>query len=109
MTGSTPSPSYPLPWLPRGHKSSAGITAVLSTFAYVEYLEYGNPHTSAASSTLLLTLGAKTMPLQVYYYLYQGNWFDTAVAATLMTVPVLVLSAFLQRYLRETSLAGVMR
>jgi trehalose transport system permease protein len=73
-------------------------------------LEYGNPHTSAASSTaLLLTLGAKTMPLQVYYYLYQGNWFDTAVAATLMTVPVLALSAFLQRYLRETSLAGVMR
>ena len=56
-----------------------------------------------------LTLGAKTMPLQVYYYLYQGNWFDTAVAATLRTVPVLLLSAFLQRYLRETSLAGVMR
>jgi hypothetical protein len=56
-----------------------------------------------------LTLGAKTMPLQVYYYLYQGNWFDTAVAATLMTVPVLTLSAFLQRYLRETNLAGVMR
>src|SRR5215510_1341366 len=56
-----------------------------------------------------LTLGAKTMPLQVYYYLYQGNWFDTAVAATLMTLPVLVLSAFLQRSLRETSLAGVMR
>ena len=56
-----------------------------------------------------LTLGAKTMPLQVYYYLYQGNWFDTAVAATLMTIPVLILSAFLQSYLRETSLAGVMR
>jgi ABC-type glycerol-3-phosphate transport system permease component len=31
------------------------------------------------------------------------------VAATLMTLPVLVLSAFLQRYLRETSLAGIMR
>ena len=29
---------------------------VLSTFAYVEYLEYGNPHTSAASSTLLLLM-----------------------------------------------------
>ena len=27
ITGSTPSPSYPLPWLPRGHKSSAGTTA----------------------------------------------------------------------------------
>jgi len=46
------------------------------------------------------------MPLQVYYYLYQGNWFDTAVAATLMTVPVLILSAFLQRYLRETRLVS---
>jgi trehalose transport system permease protein len=29
---------------------------VLSTYAYVEYLEYGNPHTSAASSTLLLVM-----------------------------------------------------
>ncbi len=56
-----------------------------------------------------LTLGEKTMPLQVYYYLYQGNWFVTAVAATLMTLPVLILSGFLQRYLRETSLAGTMR
>ncbi len=56
-----------------------------------------------------LTLEAKTMPLQVYYYLYQGNWFVTAVAATLMTLPVLGLSAFLQRYLRETNLAGAVR
>ena len=56
-----------------------------------------------------LTLEAKTMPLQVYYYLYQGNWFVTAVAATLMTLPVLSLSAFLQRYLRETNLAGAVR
>jgi trehalose transport system permease protein len=29
---------------------------VLSTFAYVEYLEYGNPHTAAASSALLLVM-----------------------------------------------------
>ena len=56
-----------------------------------------------------LTLEAKTMPLQVYYYLYQGNWFVTAVAATLMALPVLGLSAFLQRYLRETNLAGGVR
>jgi trehalose transport system permease protein len=56
-----------------------------------------------------LTLGEKTMPLQVYYYLYQGNWFVTAVAATLTTLPVLILSAFLQRYLKETNLAGAVR
>ena len=29
---------------------------VLSTYAYVEYLEYGNPHTSAASSAILLIM-----------------------------------------------------
>jgi trehalose transport system permease protein len=56
-----------------------------------------------------LTLSEKTMPLQVYYYLYQGNWFVTAVAATLMTLPVIVISAFLQRYLRETNLSGAIR
>jgi trehalose transport system permease protein len=56
-----------------------------------------------------LTLSEKTLPLQVYYYLYQGNWFVTAVAATIMTLPVLVLSAFLQRYIRETNLSGAVR
>jgi ABC-type glycerol-3-phosphate transport system permease component len=56
-----------------------------------------------------LTLGAKTMPLQVYYYLYQGNWFLTAASAVLMTAPVLLLTALLQRHLRGTSLVGVIR
>ncbi len=27
---------------------------VLSTYAYVEYLEYGNPHTAAASGLILV-------------------------------------------------------
>jgi len=53
-----------------------------------------------------LTLGAKTMPLQVYFYLYQGNWFMTAAAATLMTVPVLLLTGVLQRYIQVSLLAG---
>lgn len=56
-----------------------------------------------------LTLGAKTMPLQVYYYLYQGNWFLTAACAAVMTAPVLILSGLLQRHLRGTSLAGAIR
>jgi trehalose transport system permease protein len=56
-----------------------------------------------------LTLATRTMPLQVYFYLYQANWFVTAVAAAIMTLPVLFLSAFLQRYLQETSFAGVAR
>lgn len=56
-----------------------------------------------------LTLGSKTMPLQVYYYLYQGNWFLTAAAATLMTAPVLLLTGLLQRHLRATPLVGAAR
>ena len=58
---------------------------------------------------MAVSRGESNPTQQAYYYLYQGNWFDTAAAATLMTLPVLALSAFLQRYLRETSLAGVMR
>ena len=56
-----------------------------------------------------LTLGDKTLPLQVHYYLYQGNAFVTAVAAVIMTAPVLLLSALLQRFVQETSLAGAVR
>ncbi len=53
-----------------------------------------------------LTLDAKTMPIQVYYYLYQGNWFLTAAAAALMTLPVLALTGMLQRHLQAVSFVG---
>jgi multiple sugar transport system permease protein len=56
-----------------------------------------------------LTLGAKTMPLQVYYYLYQGNWFLAAAAATLTTAPVLLLTGMLQRHVQTSLLAGAAR
>lgn len=42
---------FALPLALTGHN-----VPVLSTYAYVEYLEYGNPHTAAASSTILLLL-----------------------------------------------------
>ena len=56
-----------------------------------------------------LTLETKTMPLQVYYYLNQGNWFLTAAAAVLMTAPALLLTGILQQHLRATSFAGAVR
>jgi trehalose transport system permease protein len=56
-----------------------------------------------------LTLGTKTMPLQLYYYLNQGNWFLTAAAAVLMTAPALLLTGMLQKHLRATSFAGTVR
>jgi ABC-type sugar transport system permease subunit len=45
----TPSASLPLALVGRH-------LPVLSTFAYVEYLEYGNPYASAASNMLLLVM-----------------------------------------------------
>lgn len=56
-----------------------------------------------------LTLETKTMPLQLFYYLNQGNWFLTAAAAVLMTAPALLLTGVLQRHLRATSFAGAVR
>lgn len=56
-----------------------------------------------------LTLGAKTMPLQVYYYLYQGNWFMTAASAVLMTAPVVLVAAVLQRHLTGHLISGAFR
>lgn len=56
-----------------------------------------------------LTLETKTMPLQLFYYLNQGNWFLTAAAAVLMTAPALVLTGMLQQHLRATSFAGAVR
>jgi trehalose transport system permease protein len=35
---------------------AGGGLPVLSTYAYTEYLEYGNPHTAAASSVILLAM-----------------------------------------------------
>jgi trehalose transport system permease protein len=56
-----------------------------------------------------LTLETKTMPLQLFYYLNQGNWFLTAAAAVLMTAPALLLTGMIQQHLRATSFAGAIR
>jgi len=58
---------------------------------------------------LYLTLTERTLPLQVYYYVYQGNWFLTATYTTLVTVPVLLLTYGLQRYLKAGYLAGAIK
>jgi trehalose transport system permease protein len=76
--------------------------AVAALFAW---LESWNEFTYA----LYLSLAENTLPLQIYYYVTRGSWADAATYATLLTVPVLVVTACLQRYLRAGYLAGAIK
>ena len=76
--------------------------AVAALFAW---LESWNEFTYA----LYLTLIDKTLPLQIYYYVTRGSWFDSATYATILTVPVIVVTACLQRYLKAGYLAGAVK
>jgi trehalose transport system permease protein len=58
---------------------------------------------------IYLSLANKTLPLQVYYYVYQGNWFLSATYTTIITLPVLILTYALQRYLKAGYLAGAIK
>jgi trehalose transport system permease protein len=56
-----------------------------------------------------LTLAGPTMPLKMYYYLSRGDVFSSATYATIITVPVLVMTFALQRYLRPDYLSGAIK
>jgi trehalose transport system permease protein len=76
--------------------------AVAALFAW---LESWNEFTYA----LYLSLIDNTLPLQIYYYVTRGSWFDSATYATILTVPVIVVTAALQRYLKAGYLAGAVK
>jgi trehalose transport system permease protein len=76
--------------------------AVAALFAW---LESWNEFTYA----LYLSLTENTLPLQTYYYVVRGSWFDAATYATLLTLPVMVVTASLQRYLKAGYLTGAIQ
>jgi len=53
-----------------------------------------------------LTLAEPTMPLKMYYYVSRGNVFYAATYAIIITVPVVLLTLFLQKYLKPEYLSG---
>ncbi|MBD3271171.1 MAG: ABC transporter permease subunit [Elusimicrobia bacterium] len=53
-----------------------------------------------------LTLTDPTMPIQVYYYVSRGNIFHSATYAVIITVPVLIITFGLQRYIKPEYLSG---
>lgn len=58
---------------------------------------------------LYLSITQKTLPLITYYYLQRGDWFSSAAYATIIMIPVLIVTFFLQRYLRSGYLAGAIK
>lgn len=76
--------------------------AVAALFAW---LESWNEFTYA----LYLSLIDNTLPLQIYYYVMRGSWFDSATYTTILILPVIVVTACLQRYLKAGYLAGAVK
>lgn len=58
---------------------------------------------------MYLTLGKRTLPLLTYYYITRGNWFQSAAYSAILTIPVLLVTLFLQRYLRSGYLSGSLK
>ena len=58
---------------------------------------------------LYLCLAEPTLPLKVYYYINRGNWFMTATYATVITVPVVIVTYSLQRFLRAGYTSGAIK
>lgn len=56
---------------------------------------------------LYLCFFNKTLPLTVYYYVERASFFSSATYALIVTVPVIIATYALQRYLRSEYLTGV--
>lgn len=58
---------------------------------------------------LYLSLSTRTLPLGVYYYVQRGGFFQTAAYATILTIPVIIITFYLQRYLKSEYLSGAVK
>ncbi|MEJ2719684.1 MAG: carbohydrate ABC transporter permease [bacterium] len=56
-----------------------------------------------------LTLAEPTMPIKMYYYVSRGDIFRSATYAVIITVPVLILTFGLQRYIKPEYLSGAVK
>jgi len=56
-----------------------------------------------------LCLTQKTLPLMVYYYVDRGGWFLSSTYATVITIPVVLVTYALQRYIRSGYLRGAIK
>lgn len=55
---------------------------------------------------IYLFIAEDTLPLRTYYYANRGNVTDVATFSVMMTIPVAIITIFLQRYIRSGYLSG---
>jgi trehalose transport system permease protein len=58
---------------------------------------------------IYLFLSERTLPLMTYYFSNRGSVFDTATYAVLLTIPVLIITLALQRYIQAGTLSGAVK
>jgi trehalose transport system permease protein len=58
---------------------------------------------------IYLLLAERTLPLMTYYFANRGSIFDVATFSVVLTVPVVVLTLALQRYIRAGTLGGAVK
>ncbi|MFL5759355.1 MAG: carbohydrate ABC transporter permease [Thermomicrobiales bacterium] len=58
---------------------------------------------------IYLFLSEKTLPLQTYYYSNRGNATDVATFAVILTIPVILFTLVLQRWIRSGYLSGAVK
>jgi trehalose transport system permease protein len=58
---------------------------------------------------IYLFLGERTLPLMTFYYSNRGSVFDTATFAVLLTIPVMIVTLALQRYVKSGTLSGAIK
>jgi len=56
-----------------------------------------------------LAITKKTLPLVVYYYINRASFFLASAYATVITIPVLIVTYALQKYLNAEYLAGAVK
>ncbi len=56
-----------------------------------------------------LSLAAPTMPLKMYYYISRADIFSSATYAVVITLPVLIITFALQKYIKPDYLAGAIK
>lgn len=58
---------------------------------------------------IYLAITKKTLPLVVYYYVNRASFFAASAYATIITIPVIIVTYSLQKYLKAEYLAGAVK
>ena len=58
---------------------------------------------------IYLFLTERTLPLEVYYFANRGNVTDVATYSVILTIPVVIITLFLQRWIRSGYMSGAVK